>query len=330
MTKILSFLFSIILMISFTQCDTKAVESASETQEQNESSDALTVLPTKLDTDTMTVSVNGQKIFCRTIGSGTPVLLWHGFLGSSYSWRKFWPLLAEDYAVIIPDMRGYGHSTKPGEGYDAMMLADDFKMLMQKLGHERYHVIVHDMGGPAALYLAHKNPELIITLTYLEEPLLNSEFLNTAMQYSPDSKIGGLWWWPMGLGNRVPSTILPGNEVKFFSWFVQNYQVNPPTDVPLGERDYVRTFMGEEGIRGAFGVYREVFTTASQMDSIPENSLQMPILALGGAGSIGESVGNQISTIGSNVTTGVVEDCGHFIPEERPAELYERWSEFIQ
>ena len=84
------------------------------------------------------------------------VLLWHGFLGNSYSCRKMLPLLANDFNVVCPDMRGYGASTHPSvdAAYDGRTLANDFKNLMEQLGHDRYHIIAHDMGAPAALLLA--------------------------------------------------------------------------------------------------------------------------------------------------------------------------------
>src|SRR5450755_3496348 len=59
--------------------------------------------------------------------NGPPVLLWHGFLGTCYSWHKVMPLLAEaGYAVLVPDMRGFEDSDKPAgnEGYDGRALAE--------------------------------------------------------------------------------------------------------------------------------------------------------------------------------------------------------------
>ncbi len=59
---------------------------------------------------------------------GQPVILWHGFLETSYAWRKVGPTLANaGMAVLIPDMRGYGSSDKPGgtQGYDGRALAEE-------------------------------------------------------------------------------------------------------------------------------------------------------------------------------------------------------------
>ena len=57
--------------------------------------------------------VNGTRIHYWLGGdpAGDPVVLWHGFLGTSYSWNKVMPLLAEaGYAVLAPDMRGFGQT----------------------------------------------------------------------------------------------------------------------------------------------------------------------------------------------------------------------------
>ena len=68
--------------------------------------------------------------------AGPPVLLWHGFLGTHRVWRRVAPALAErGYAVLAPDMRGFGDSDKPpGDAYDGLTLARDFRGLVQAIG----------------------------------------------------------------------------------------------------------------------------------------------------------------------------------------------------
>ncbi|MBV8098727.1 MAG: alpha/beta fold hydrolase [Verrucomicrobia bacterium] len=64
---------------------------------------------------------------------GPPVLLWHGFLGNSFSWHKVMPLLAgAGCSVLAPDMRGFGDSAKPlgTDGYDGKALAEEFRRLV--------------------------------------------------------------------------------------------------------------------------------------------------------------------------------------------------------
>src|SRR5580704_16825843 len=79
-----------------------------------------------------TASIDGVRLhyFLGGNPSGTPVLLWHGFLGTGYSWHKVAPLLADaGYSVLVPDMRGYGDSDKPAgnDGYDGRALAEELR-----------------------------------------------------------------------------------------------------------------------------------------------------------------------------------------------------------
>jgi alpha-beta hydrolase superfamily lysophospholipase len=90
-----------------------------------------------------TATVNGTRLHYWIGGNlhGKPVLLWHGFLGTAYSWHKVMPLLADaGYAVLVPDMRGYGDSDKPAgiAGYDARSLAEEFRAMVKQLEFGRW------------------------------------------------------------------------------------------------------------------------------------------------------------------------------------------------
>ena len=259
------------------------------------------------------------------------VLLWHGFLGNGYSNRKVLSLLANDFNIVCPDMRGYGASSHPGvdAAYDGRTLANDFKSLMEKLGHDRYHIIAHDMGAPAALLLAANSPEQVISLTYMEEPAALPDILSEKIRYTEQgTNLGGLWWWMMAYAEGMAEAIITGNERSFVDWFYNNYTADSSAIDDKARRVYVRDLQGSEGIAGWFGVYRHMLTTVDQTASLAENKVQTPVLALGGAGSLGASVAEQMRQVAQNVEEGVIENCGHFIPEEKPEELVRRFGDF--
>jgi predicted alpha/beta hydrolase len=103
-----------------------------------------------------TASIDGVRLHYLLGGSpnGSPVLLWHGFLSTSHAWRKVMPALANaGFAVLVPDMRGYGDSDKPAgtEGYDARALAEEFRALVREIGFGSggpLTLVAHDMGAP--------------------------------------------------------------------------------------------------------------------------------------------------------------------------------------
>jgi haloacetate dehalogenase len=91
-----------------------------------------------------TAEVNGIKMHYVEAGQGLPLLLLHGFPQTWYCWRHQIPVLAEHYHVIAPDLRGYGHTEKPAEGYDKRTMARDVYALMQHLGYPKAAIVGHD------------------------------------------------------------------------------------------------------------------------------------------------------------------------------------------
>jgi pimeloyl-ACP methyl ester carboxylesterase len=130
--------------------------------------------------------------------TGTPVLLWHGFLSTSQEWRKVMPALAESgYAVLVPDMRGYGDSDKPAgtAGYDARALSEEFRALVREIGFGKGKPIIlaaHDMGAPPALLWAADHPEEIAGLLYIEGPVMLSSVLSKIIALHARSDEGRL------------------------------------------------------------------------------------------------------------------------------------------
>lgn len=117
-----------------------------------------------------TASVNGQEIFYATSGDGPPVLLLHGFPQTHMMWHVVAPVLAGSYTVVVPDLRGYGASSKPEgtEHYSFRHMAADQLALMSALGHDSFHIVGHDRGGRVAHRLALDAPDRIESLTVMD------------------------------------------------------------------------------------------------------------------------------------------------------------------
>ena len=89
-----------------------------------------------------TVTIDGVRLHYWIGGKpdGVPVVLWHGFLSTGYTWREVAPALGgAGFSVLIPDMRGFGDSDKPEgtKGYDARALAEECRALVAELGSAR-------------------------------------------------------------------------------------------------------------------------------------------------------------------------------------------------
>jgi len=277
--------------------------------------------------------VNGVRIHYWIGGNpnGIPVLLWHGFLGTAYTWHKVMPLLAAaGFSVLVPDMRGYGDSDKPrgNDGYDARALSEEFRALARKLdfGASRPLILVgHDMGAHPALLWAADHPNEIAGLLYMEVPTMLPQFLTKIIAYTPEAmKMGSMWWWILPLAPDVPERLIVGHERAFLTWFYDGATARRESIDSDTVDEYLRTFSGIEGVLGALGVYRAAFTTMDQTAPLQKKRVKVPIIALGGQKGLGAKVQEMVEAVAESVEGSVLPECGHFIPEEAPDEVVRR------
>src|SRR5436305_3581893 len=101
-------------------------------------------------------------------GTGSPVVLLHGFPQTHLMWRHVATDLAADHTVICPDLRGYGASDKPASGYDKRTMAADIVAVAQHLGHDEFELAGHDRGALVAFRAGLDHPAKITRLTCLD------------------------------------------------------------------------------------------------------------------------------------------------------------------
>lgn len=270
-------------------------------------------------------TVAGVRLHYWTGGDpdGPPVLLWHGFLETGYAWRKVATALVDaGYAVLVPDMRGFGDSDKPEgiDGYDALSLAHEFRALVKALdfGRDRpLTIAAHDMGAPPALLYAAHYPKEVKGLVHVEGPVMLAEVLQKIIAYEPTAMAhGSMWWWILPLAPEVPERLIVGREREFLTWFYGMMLAKPDAIEPDTLDEYLRTFSGREGVLGAMGVYRAAFTSIEQTTPLVTRKVEVPVIALGGRKSLAEKEGEMVRLVAANSEFHVLENGGHFLPEE--------------
>ncbi len=115
--------------------------------------------------------VNGIRLNAVTGGAGPPFILLHGWPETWWEWHHVMPLLAAHFSVVAIDLRGAGFSDCPPDGYDKATMARDAHEVMVALGHQRYAVCGHDIGGMVALPQATTYREAVTHLAVLDVPL---------------------------------------------------------------------------------------------------------------------------------------------------------------
>ena len=119
------------------------------------------------------VKTTGAEINGVIGGSGPPILLLHGAPQSHISWRLVAPKLAASRTVIVPDLRGYGDSSKPADtpdhvNYSKRNMAQDMVEVMKSFGFTRFPVVGQDRGGRVGHRLAVDHPDVVTRLAVLD------------------------------------------------------------------------------------------------------------------------------------------------------------------
>ncbi|MBL7748393.1 MAG: alpha/beta hydrolase [Chitinophagaceae bacterium] len=273
--------------------------------------------------------VNGIRIHVRYAGKGQAVLLMHGWLGTSYSWRHVAPKLIDaGYQVICPDMRGNGDSDKPISGYDGLTLVEDMRQLLFQLGVTgKVHVAGWDMGALPAYLFAATYPNETTSLTYIDEPL-PSVNLHTLTTFTKEN-FGGFWHFGFNSADHLPELLIGGKERQFWNFLYSLMLFNPASITEEDKDEYMRTYAAAGGIRGSLGWYKEALVTTDQFAAaIAKGKLSMPVMGIGGQYGTPYTQ-SQLSVISDNVHGGIIPECGHMVAEEQPDALVKYLLEFF-
>jgi pimeloyl-ACP methyl ester carboxylesterase len=107
-----------------------------------------------------TAMLHGRPVTYAEAGAGPVLLLVHGMGGGCENWREVINPLARRYTVVAPDLPGHDASP-PGNGdYSIGALAAGLRDLLLALGHQHAALVGHSLGGPIAMQLAYRFPEL--------------------------------------------------------------------------------------------------------------------------------------------------------------------------
>jgi len=273
----------------------------------------------------------GVTLQYKIAGEGTTILLMHGWLGTSYTWRKLAPILvSKGYKVICPDMKGYGDSDKPIEGYDALTLADEMRELLKFEGiNDKIHIAGWDMGALPAYIFAATYPNEIQSLTYIDEPL-PSVNLHKLTAFTKEN-YGGYWHFGFNHAQALPELLIAGKEREFFKYLHSLMLANKEAITEADLDEYMRTYASTEGIRGSNGWYRDMFPTTEQFEkAISSGKLKMPVLAVGGQYGTAYTKSQMEGIIADEIDGGIILNCGHLVAEERPEELASLMLEFYK
>lgn len=265
-------------------------------------------------------AVNGTRIHVTELGAGPPLVLLHGWPETSATWRPVLdPLSRAGYRVIAPDLRGLGASRRETAGYEKENQAEDLARLLDALGCDSPVVLVgHDIGGMVAFAFARLYPHRVAHLA-LAELALPGMGLEEAM----DVASGGRWHFGFFMTPEVPELLIEGKEEAFFGWWFRALGHDPAAWQADRIATFVRAYHGADALRAGFAHYRTLLDDgiANRAWVDAGGTLPMPVLALGGEYGAGDRLGRALQPVCPRLSSVVLPGSGHFLSEERPADL---------
>lgn len=274
----------------------------------------------------LTANVNGVTIHYLKAGTGkTTLILLHGFGETSRMWIPMFDAFGKDYTVIAPDLRGLGDSSRPASGYDKKTAATDVRELVKSLGRARIHLVGHDIGLMVAYAYAAQYPDEVEKLALLEAPIPG-----VGDVWEKIYNDGRLWHFHF-VDSRFALSLVKGRERIFLDHFWEEMTTNPKAMPEADRQFYTKSYAQDGAMRAAFE-YFKAFDKQDAEDNrkFAVRKLPMPVLVIAGDKSMGDLLEVQAKIGADNVTALKLNDTGHWVVEERPAETEAALKKFFR
>jgi haloacetate dehalogenase len=266
----------------------------------------------------------GATLRVRRGGVGQPVVLLHGHPRTHATWHMVAARLASRYAVVCPDLRGYGESEKVAP-FTKRAMALDVVGVMRALGHERFCVVGHDRGAYVATRLALEHPSSVVRLVVIESMPLLERLERTDWRFS----LSWWHWWFFGQLDKPAERVINADPD---AWYAA-------TPEHMGEEAYAdlrRALHDPEVVHAMLEDYRAGLREDREHDAADRAAgrrITSPLLVVSLLQDDPElDDGTDLQQIWRTWATDVraaTIDCGHHVAEEKPAELAALLSEFL-
>jgi haloacetate dehalogenase len=286
-----------------------------------------------------TLRVAETSIFTRRKGSGTPLVLLHGFPETHLMWHRVAPALAESFTVICADLRGYGSSGKPPSRadhapYAKSAMARDVVQLMEVLGYARFCVAGHDRGARVAYRLALDYPERVERLAVLDIVPTGEAFARA------DARLA-LAYWPWALlaqPEPLPERLIAGDPEAVVANALETWGSDPAHFPAAIRAAYVAALRDPASVHAICEEYRAAATldvAQDLADRAAGRRIACPTLVLWGANGpldswyAGAGGPLEIWRAWAADVRGRAVAGGHFFAEQNPTETTRLLSDFF-
>jgi pimeloyl-ACP methyl ester carboxylesterase len=264
-----------------------------------------------------TVSARGLDFHVAEAGAGEPIVLLHGWPQHWWAWRRVVPLLAPHGRLLMPDLRGFGWSQAPDDGYDKQTMAEDLPAILDALGLERVKLVAHDWGAWIGFLACLAAPERFGAFVALSCP--------APMGRPSGRQLLQVWRFAYQLVLAAPvlGERLVANEAFMARLFTAAAaRADTWSDAEL--RAFTGVLAEPERARASVALYRAFLV--HEAGRTPGGRLHVPTLLMTGAHdhAVPPVMLEGAEREADDLTVETVPGCGHFLPEEAPEPVAER------
>ncbi|MEV6834549.1 alpha/beta hydrolase [Streptomyces sp. NPDC051133] len=265
------------------------------------------------------LDVRGTRLHLAEYGSGTPLLMLHGFPQHWYAWHKVAALLPQGYRLLCPDLRGFGWSGITARGHDMDGLAEDMLALLDALGRERVGLVGHDWGAHLGFRLCLRAPERF------------SAYLALNMSHPwprHGAVLPNLWrlWYTAFVEYPVLGRAVLRHWPGFTRFLLRRQAADPAvwTRTELAEYAEAASVSAVAG-QQLFWQYVLHDIPALVRGTARRQRLTVPTLLLGGERDtvVVPSLLAGAEPYADELSVRLVPGAGHYLPQERPQEVAE-------
>ncbi|CUR55740.1 conserved hypothetical protein [metagenome] len=274
--------------------------------------------------DSRVLERDGVELFVRVGGTGSPVVLLHGYPETHVMWHAVAGDLVRDHQVVLMDLRGYGASGAPVSDagdlvYSKREMALDVAHVMSELGHERFAVVGHDRGARVAHRLGLDHPHRVDSLAVLDIVPTLHMFENVDREMAQSY----FHWFFLTQPGGLPERLIRGDPA---TWLASRFAGRNAGGRQIPEealRAYLVAFERPGVVEATCADYRAAATVDLEHDRADRGSrLQMPVLAMWGSASyVGRNF--DVPLVWSrfaDTVSGQAVTADHYLPEENPAD----------